>query len=97
LDRTHVKGCEKFKFDTDSYWACAIRHVTNAENHQTGTCRMGPSPNKAVVDSTLKVHGIKGLRVIDASIMPNVTRGNINAPIIMIAEKGSDLIKADWK
>ena len=58
---------------------------------------MGPSPRKAVVDSTLKVHGIKGLRVIDASIMPSVTSGNINAPVIMIAEKGSDLIKADWK
>lgn len=58
---------------------------------------MGSSPREAVVDSTLKVHGITGLRVIDASIMPNVTRGNVNGPIIMIAEKGSDLIKADWK
>jgi choline dehydrogenase len=58
---------------------------------------MGPTPNKAVVDSTLKVHGIRGLRVIDASIMPTVTSGNINAPIIMIAEKGSDMIKTDWK
>jgi choline dehydrogenase len=96
LDKTHVKGCEDFEFNTDSYWACAIRYMTNAENHQSGTCSMGPSQKKAVVDSTLKVHGIKGLRVIDASIMPTVTRGNINAPIIMIAEKGSDLIKADW-
>jgi choline dehydrogenase len=58
---------------------------------------MGPVPSEAVVDSTLKVHGIRGLRVIDASIMPNVTSGNVNAPIIMIAEKGSDMIKADWK
>lgn len=97
MDRTHVKGCEEFTFDTDSYWACAIRYMTNAENHQSGSCIMGPSPDNAVVDSTLKVHGIKGLRVIDSSIMPNVTRGNINGPIIMIAEKGSDLIKSDWK
>ncbi|GFG36541.1 hypothetical protein Cfor_04789, partial [Coptotermes formosanus] len=97
LDRTPVKGCEDFMFNTDKYWACAIRYMTNAENHQSGTCIMGPSPSDAVVDSTLKVHGIKGLRVIDASIMPNVTSGNVNAPIIMIAEKGSDLIKADWK
>jgi choline dehydrogenase len=71
--------------------------MTNAENHQCGTCIMGRSSKEAVVDSTLKVHGITGLRVIDSSIMPNVTRGNLNAPIIMIAEKGSDLIKADWK
>jgi choline dehydrogenase len=97
LDRTHVKGCEEHTFDTDEYWQCAVRYMTNAENHQSGTCTMGYSPQEAVVDSTLKVHGITGLRVIDASIMPNVTRGNVNAPIIMIAEKGSDLIKADWK
>ena len=58
---------------------------------------MGPTPSEAVVDSNLRVHGIKGLRVIDASILPKVTSGNINAPIIMIAEKGSDLIKAYWK
>jgi choline dehydrogenase len=97
LDRTHVKGCEKYTFDTDEYWQCAVKYMTNAENHQAGTCIMGYSPEEAVVDSTLKVHGITGLRVIDASIMPNVTRGNVNAPIIMIAEKGSDLIKDDWK
>jgi choline dehydrogenase len=96
LDRTHVKGCEEYEFDTDDYWQCAVRYMTNAENHQSGTCFMGPSQKEAVVDPTLKVHGIIGLRVIDSSIMPNVTRGNVNAPIIMIAEKGSDLIKADW-
>lgn len=71
--------------------------MTNAENHQSSTCIMGPSPSEAVVDNALRVHGIRGLRVIDASIMPNVTSGNINAPVIMIAEKGSDMIKADWK
>jgi choline dehydrogenase len=97
LDQTPVEGCENIEFDTDEYWDCAIRHVTNAENHQSGTCVMGPVRSAAVVDSTLKVHGIRGLRVIDASIMPNVTSGNVNAPIIMIAEKGSDMIKADWK
>jgi choline dehydrogenase len=97
LDTTPVNGCTNLEFGTDKYWECAIRYMTNAENHQGGTCIMGPSPNKAVVDSTLKVHGIKGLRVVDSSIMPNVTRGNLNAPIVMIAEKGSDLIKHDWK
>jgi len=97
LDRTPVEGCEGITFDTDEYWECAIRYVTNAENHQAGTCAMGPAASEGVVDSTLKVYGITGLRVIDASIMPNVTSGNLHAPIIMIAEKGSDMIKADWK
>ena len=54
--------------------------------HQTSTCMMG-SHDKAVVDTELRVHGIEGLRVIDASVMPCVTTGNTNAPTIMIAEK----------
>ncbi|KPJ02688.1 Glucose dehydrogenase [acceptor] [Papilio xuthus] len=64
--------------------------------HPVGTCSMGPDPSSAVVDSRLRVHHVKGLRVIDASIMPNITGCNTNGPTIMIGERGSDLIKEDY-
>jgi choline dehydrogenase len=63
--------------------------------HASCTCAMGPDPVGSVVDAQLRVHGIAGLRVIDASVFPAVTSGNTNAPTIMVAEKGADMVLAD--
>jgi len=63
--------------------------------HPTSTCRMGADPGASVVDARLRVHGVPGLRIIDASIFPSVTSGNINAPTTMVAEKGAAMIAED--
>lgn len=97
LDRTPIDGCEKMRFGSDPYWSCAAKRQTGPENHQAGSCKMGPSSDPlACVNPLLQVHGLDKLRVIDASVMPAVTSGNTHAPTVMIAEKGSDLIKQRW-
>ncbi len=63
--------------------------------HPVSTCRMGQDPEHNVVDNRLRVYGVAGLRVIDASIFPTVTSGNTNAPTIMVGEKGSDMVLED--
>ena len=76
---------------TDAQIDAYVRRTSHTQYHPVGTCKMGPDP-MAVVDSNLKVHGIDGLRVVDASVMPSMVSANTNAAVIMIAEKGSDLI-----
>jgi choline dehydrogenase-like flavoprotein len=95
---TQSPGCEGFTFNTDEYWECHTRLFPLTIYHHAGTCKMGAVTDKtAVVDHRLRVHGIKELRVIDASIMPAMVAGHPNGSIMMIAEKASDMIKADWK
>ena len=74
-----------------------VRQRCSSVFHPVATCRMGPDPAKSVVDPTLRVHGVAGLRVVDASAIPSITSGNTNAPVLMLAERASDLILADAK
>ncbi|XP_018341816.1 PREDICTED: glucose dehydrogenase [FAD, quinone]-like [Trachymyrmex septentrionalis] len=90
-------GCKHVAFNSDAYWACVSRHVSTTLGHYVGTCRMSTRRNSGVVDHRLRVHGIDGLRVVDASVMPTIIAGHTNAPVYMIAEKASDMIKENWK
>jgi choline dehydrogenase len=85
IDRETIPGAE---VQTDEQIDAHVRATAGTTQHPVGTCAIGP-----VVDPELRVHGIAGLRVVDASVMPDVPGGNTNGPTIMIAEKASDLIR----
>jgi choline dehydrogenase len=93
-EQAPVKSIERAPFsvpdgDSDEEVMAFIRRAAQTVYHPTSTCAIG-----AVVDPELRVYGVDGLRVVDASVMPDIPRGNTNAPVIMIAEKAADLIRA---
>ncbi|KAF4521159.1 hypothetical protein B566_EDAN011609 [Ephemera danica] len=92
-----LPGCRHIKFGTDPYWACLVRHLTTTIYHQCCTAKMGPASDPmAVVDPELRVYGVPNLRVVDASVMPNIPAAHTNAPTFMIGEKAGDLIKQTY-
>ena len=93
-----IRGAPLYGTDAEDEAELRADIIARADTvyHPVGTCKMGPSSDPmAVVDANLRVHGLQGLRVVDASIMPQVVSGNTNAPTIMIAEKAADMIKAE--
>ncbi|XP_039281976.1 glucose dehydrogenase [FAD, quinone]-like [Nilaparvata lugens] len=91
-----MEGCTQYVFESDEYLGCLVRQITTMFHHQCGTCRMGPDSDRdAVVDNRLRVRGVKGLRVADTSIMPEIIAGHTMAVAYAIGEKAADMIKED--
>ncbi|EDW06800.1 glucose dehydrogenase [FAD, quinone] [Drosophila mojavensis] len=88
--------CDVLEPDSDAYWRCHIHYMFVGAWHAVGSCRMAtPSEPLGVVDERLRVRGIQGLRVADASVMPEITAGNTNAPAMMIGEQAARMIRED--
>lgn len=89
--------CQPLATGSDAYWRCRIRHDAFQTWHPVGTCSMARRPDDpmAVVDAGLRVRGVRGLRVVDASVMPEIVSGNTMATVVMLAEKAADAVKRE--
>ncbi|XP_067941736.1 L-sorbose 1-dehydrogenase-like [Watersipora subatra] len=99
LDERHKEReriCSEFLPYTDDHLDCYIKYNSGTSFHGAGSCKMGRD-SMAVVDPKLRVHGVKSLRVVDASVMPSITSANLQAPTMMIAERAAEFILADAK
>lgn len=94
--KTMLPACARYEYLSRGFWYCQLRQIASHDDHPIGTCRMGPDCRTAVVDPRLRVHGIRNLRVVDASIFPHTTSGHTNFPAIMVMEKLSDMLKEDY-
>uniref|UniRef100_A0A0B6ZWA2 Glucose-methanol-choline oxidoreductase N-terminal domain-containing protein n=1 Tax=Arion vulgaris TaxID=1028688 RepID=A0A0B6ZWA2_9EUPU len=93
-DTRSLRICDKHSVESNEYWSCVIKSRPNTVYHHVGTCKMGAAnDSSAVVDPQLRVRGIEGLRVADASIMPYIVSANTNAATMMIGERAADLIR----
>ncbi|KAL1122889.1 hypothetical protein AAG570_003215 [Ranatra chinensis] len=91
LHRVPFPRCARLQFGSEPYWECAAREMTSQFHHQCCTAGMG-----RVVDPRLRVYGVQGLRLADASVMPDMVGGHTQATCYMIGEKAADMIKEDW-
>jgi len=94
LPQLATPGCEHTQLFSAAYWACHVSQLSLTMYHPVGTCRMGQD-SLAVVDTRLRVRGVSGLRVADASVMPRIVSGNTLAATLAIAEKAADMMRAD--
>ncbi|XP_033739503.1 glucose dehydrogenase [FAD, quinone]-like [Pecten maximus] len=93
-DAWHPRFCKEHTSGSDDYWRCLVRHLASTLNHQASTCRMGSLEDPTtVVDAKLRVKGVSGLRVVDASVIRDLYSGSPHAQVIMIAEKAADIIR----
>ncbi|EFN65553.1 Glucose dehydrogenase [acceptor] [Camponotus floridanus] len=88
LNKKCFPGCENHTFDTREYWKCYVQHLTLTSYHPVGTCRMND-----VVDKSFRVYNTKNLYVVDASVLPSLPSGNINAAVLMLAQRAAQIIK----
>jgi choline dehydrogenase len=98
VEKTNIPGCSSQEWGSDAYWECYIKQKASGYYHPVGSCPMGRGAGDptAVVDSKLRVIGLNGLRVVDASIMPMITNSNIQSPTLVIARKAALDIAAAW-